>query len=195
MRYPFITELRFSQIQNPLIQIFHRISKIVYCDTDVVNLFDRNHGVATPETFDYRQEIGKVVSSVSIADEEEENIAFSVWIIMPAVSRNECFSAQGNLERVQVFGELSAIDRMELIDSNRYGFVPGKIAFDDVVNDALWNEFKHPRHEEFEEPTRWSLLNAFTETAKKYSPARADQCYRSLTRLFGLDGNLAKLWK
>ena len=100
-------------------------------------MFDRNHGVATPETFDYRQEIGKVVSSVSIADEEEENIAFSVWIIMPAVSRNECFSAQGNLERVQVFGELSAIDRMELIDSNRYGFVPGKIAFDDVVNDAL----------------------------------------------------------
>ena len=90
-----------------------------------------------PKSFDYRQEIGKVVSSVSIADEEEENIAFSVWIIMPAVSRNECFSAQGDLERVQVFGELSAIDRMELIDSSRYEFVPGKIAFDDVVNDAL----------------------------------------------------------
>ena len=42
---------------------------------------------------------------------------------------------------------------------------------------------------------RWSLLNAFTETAKKYSPARADQCYRSLTRLFGLDGQPAELWK
>ena len=51
------------------------------------------------------------------------------------------------------------------------------------------------RHEEFAEPTRWSLLNAFTETAKKYSPARADQCYRSLTRLFGLDGKPAELWK
>ena len=37
---------------------------------------------------------------------------------MLAVSRNECFSAQGNLERVQVFGELSAIDRMELIDAS-----------------------------------------------------------------------------
>ena len=59
---------------------------------------------------------------------------------------------------------------------------------------TVWNEFKHPRHEEFAEPTRWSLLNAFTETAKKYSPARADQCYRSLTRLFGLDGNPAELW-
>ena len=97
-----------------------------------------------PKSFDYRQEIGKVVSSISIADEEEEDIAFSVWIIMPAVSRDECFSAQGDLERVQVFGELSAIDRMEPIDSNRYGFVPGKIAFDDVVDDALqWMGFSH----------------------------------------------------
>ena len=60
---------------------------------------------------------------------------------------------------------------------------------------SVWKEFKHPRHEEFAEPTRWSLLNAFTETAKKYSPARADQCYRSLTRLFGLDGKPAELWK
>ena len=60
---------------------------------------------------------------------------------------------------------------------------------------TVWKEFKQPRHEEFAEPTRWSLLNAFTETAKKYSPARADQCYRSLTRLFGLDGKPAELWK
>ena len=64
---------------------------------------------------------------------------------------------------------------------------------------SVWKEFKHPRHEEFAEPTRWSLLNAFTETAKKYSPARADQCYRSLTRLFGLDGQPGKkellLWR
>ena len=56
---------------------------------------------------------------------------------MPAISRDECFSAQSNIERVQVFGELSAIDRMELIDSNRYGFIPGKIAFDDAGDNAL----------------------------------------------------------
>lgn len=87
-----------------------------------------------PKSPDYRQEIGKVVSSISIADEEEEDIAFSVWIIMPAVSRNECLSVQGDLERVQVFGELASVYRMEPIDSNRYGFVPGKITFDDVVN-------------------------------------------------------------
>ena len=97
-----------------------------------------------PESLDYRQEIGKVVSSVSIANEKEEDVAFSVWIIMPAVSRDECFPIQRDLKRVQVFGELSAIDRMEPIDSNRYGFVPGKITFDDVVDDALqWMRFSH----------------------------------------------------
>lgn len=60
---------------------------------------------------------------------------------------------------------------------------------------TVWKEFKNPRHDEFADPTRWSLLNAFTETAKKYSPARADQCYRSLTRLFGLDGKPSVLWE
>lgn len=63
----------------------------------------------------------------------------------------------------------------------------------DILN--VWKEFKEPKHEEFAEPTRWSLLNAFTEIAKKYSPARADLCYRGLTRLFGLDGWEAILWR
>ena len=67
-----------------------------------------------------------------------------------------------------------------------------------VINSSdilpVWKEFKEPRHEEFAEPTRWSLLNAFTENAKKYSPARADVCHRNLTRLFGLDGRQALLW-
>ena len=63
----------------------------------------------------------------------------------------------------------------------------------DIV--PVFREFKQPSHAEFEEPTRWSLLNAFTENAKKYSPARADVCHRGLTRLFGLDGNPPTLWK
>lgn len=63
----------------------------------------------------------------------------------------------------------------------------------DIV--PVFQEFKQPSHPEFEEPTRWSLLNAFTENAKKYSPARADVCHRGLTRLFGLDGNPPTLWK
>ncbi len=59
----------------------------------------------------------------------------------------------------------------------------------------VWREFKQPRHRDFAEPTRWSLLNAFTETAKKYTPARFDLCQRQLTRLFGLDGKPALLWE
>jgi len=63
----------------------------------------------------------------------------------------------------------------------------------DIV--PIFREFQKPRHDEFAEPTRWSLLNAFTEHAKKYSPGRADVCYRGLTRLFGLDGNRPELWR
>ena len=63
---------------------------------------------------------------------------------MPAVSRDECFPVQRDLKRVQVFGELASVYRMEPIDSNRYGFVFGKIAFDNVVDDALqWMRFSH----------------------------------------------------
>jgi len=58
----------------------------------------------------------------------------------------------------------------------------------------VFREFKHPRHLDFSEPTGWSLLNAFTETAKKYTPGRSDICHRTLTRLFGLDGKPATLW-
>lgn len=63
----------------------------------------------------------------------------------------------------------------------------------DIV--PILREFQKPCHEEFAEPTRWSLLNAFTEHAKKYGPGRADICHRGLTRLFGLDGNRPELWR
>ena len=48
----------------------------------------------------------------------------------------------------------------------------GAINSSDVV--PVFKEFKTPQHEEFAEPTRWSLLNAFTETIKKYTPQRVD---------------------
>ena len=35
------------------------------------------------------------------------------------------------------------------------------------------------------------LMNALTETIKKYSPQRVDHCYLALNRAFGLDGRKA----
>ena len=58
----------------------------------------------------------------------------------------------------------------------------------------VFHEFKKPSHEEFQEPTRWSLLNAFTETVKKYTPQRVDHSYLALNRAFGLDGREAALF-
>ncbi len=52
---------------------------------------------------------------------------------------------------------------------------------------AVLNEFRKPKHEEFQDRTRWSLLNAFTEIAKKYSPPRFDLCQRKLSNIFQLD--------
>ncbi|OGV48885.1 MAG: hypothetical protein A2017_00365 [Lentisphaerae bacterium GWF2_44_16] len=47
--------------------------------------------------------------------------------------------------------------------------------------------FREPQHEEFKPCNMWGLYNSFTETAKKYSPPRADFAYRKLAGLFGLD--------
>ena len=58
----------------------------------------------------------------------------------------------------------------------------------------VFNEFKKPSHVEFKEPTRWSLMNALTETVKKYSPQRVDHSYLALNRAFGLDGRKAALF-
>ena len=57
-----------------------------------------------------------------------------------------------------------------------------------------FREFKSPSHEEFAEPTRWSLLNSITEIIKKYSPQRVDHSYLALNRAFGLDGRIAELF-
>jgi hypothetical protein len=67
-----------------------------------------------------------------------------------------------------------------------------------VINSSdilpVYREFKRPSHKEFKVPTRWSLLNAFTETVKKYSPQRVDHSYLALNRAFGLDGRKAELF-
>ena len=67
-----------------------------------------------------------------------------------------------------------------------------------VINSSdilpVYREYKQPSHDEFREPTRWSLLNAFTETVKKYPPQRVDHSYLALNRAFGLDGRQAALF-
>ncbi len=54
----------------------------------------------------------------------------------------------------------------------------------DIV--PVLNEYEEPQHDEFLERNRWSLYNAFTEVAKKYSPTKADKCYRGLSQMFAL---------
>ena len=67
-----------------------------------------------------------------------------------------------------------------------------------VINSSdilpVYREYKQPSHEEFREPTRWSLLNAFTETVKKYPTQRMDHSYLALNRAFGLDGREAAIF-
>ena len=67
-----------------------------------------------------------------------------------------------------------------------------------VINSSdilpVYREFKSPSYAEFKEPTRWSLLNAFTETVKKYPTQRVDHSYLALNRAFGLDGRPAALF-
>jgi hypothetical protein len=60
----------------------------------------------------------------------------------------------------------------------------GVINSSDII--PVLNEYRTPQQEEFSERNRWSLYNSFTEIAKKYTPARADACYRRLGRLFNL---------
>jgi len=67
-----------------------------------------------------------------------------------------------------------------------------------VINSSdilpVYREYKQPSHDEFREPTRWSLLNAFTEIVKKYPTQRMDHSYLALNRGFGLDGRAASIF-
>jgi hypothetical protein len=77
--------------------------------------------------------------------------------------------------------------RCLVVKAAEYGAIPSC----DIL--PVFNEYRHPRHSEFNSRTRWSLLNAFTEIAHKYPPSRHDVCHRKLPRLFGLDGQPALL--
>ncbi|MBQ4480491.1 MAG: DUF932 domain-containing protein [Victivallales bacterium] len=75
--------------------------------------------------------------------------------------------------------------RIFIVKAAEYGAIPSC----DIL--AVFSEYLEPRHKEFRERSQRSLLNAFTEIAHKYKPARFDICNRRLTRLFALDGQPA----
>ena len=75
--------------------------------------------------------------------------------------------------------------RIFIVKAAEYGAIPSC----DIL--SVFNEYLKPRHDEFRERSMWSLMNAFTEIAHKYKPARFDVCNRKLTRLFALDGQPA----
>ena len=75
--------------------------------------------------------------------------------------------------------------RIFIVKAAEYGAIPSC----DIL--AVFHEYLEPRHNEFRERSMWSLMNAFTEIAHKYKPARFDICNRKLTRLFALDGQSA----
>lgn len=47
--------------------------------------------------------------------------------------------------------------------------------------------YREPPHAEFKPKTMWSLYNSFTERVKVYSPAKADETYRGLAKIFELN--------
>lgn len=98
------------------------------------------------------------------------------------------FTLELEADNLKLYDVTPDAARIAAVQAAEQGAIPSS----DILQ--VLNEFKHPRHEEFTMPSRWSFLNAFTEVSKKYSPARTDVCQRKLTRLFGLDGQPSMLW-
>jgi hypothetical protein len=95
---------------------------------------------------------------------------------------------EGSFIRIERNADSLKLQAITIDDARRMIVVAAEakaIPSQDIL--AVLNEFRKPRHEEFSEPTRWSLLNAFTEIAKKYSPPRFDLCQRKLSTIFQLD--------
>jgi len=100
-----------------------------------------------------------------------DNLAFQYQVLEARVVEMKSTALSQNQARVMIVkaAEIKAIPSCDIL--------------------SVFQEFRKPRHEEFAKPTMWSLYNSFTETAKKYTPARADICYRKLATAFGLDRN------
>jgi hypothetical protein len=101
---------------------------------------------------------------------------------------DEFLTLEAAAEKLKCYEVMLDDARVSAVKAAEVGAIPSC----DILE--VLNEFGHPTHKEFADPTRWSFLNAFTEVSKKYSPARTDVCQRKLTRLFGLDGKPSILW-
>lgn len=86
---------------------------------------------------------------------------------------------QKNLQRLKLEGLSEDEARLIVFGAAEKGM----IASSEVL--PIWSEFLEPSHPEFAEPTRFNLLMAFTENAKRYtSNAKAESVYRRLGHLF-----------
>ncbi len=99
--------------------------------------------------------------------------------------------AFGNLEQQFIRLEMNVgLLKSKPVSLNEARIIAVRAAEHDVIPSSdivpVLKEFQEPCHEEFSDRNRWSLYNCFTEVAKKYTPCRADKCYRGLADLFKL---------
>jgi hypothetical protein len=150
---------------------------------------------------------------VGIRNGNDKTLAFGVAIgVQVLVCDNRCFSGERVFHRrhtsnFEVEGVVqSAFEGMDVrFDTfeNRLNTLKGeRISHDDAVLlivkvaeeggvpgshvMSILQEFTNPRHSEFSEPTKWNLLNAFTEISKRYRQGRYRTFQRTLAEAFQL---------
>jgi hypothetical protein len=88
---------------------------------------------------------------------------------------------QKNLDRLKMEGLSEDEARLMVFGAAENGIISSS----EVM--PIWEEFQQPTYQEFAEQTRFNLLMAFTENAKRYnSNAKAESVYRKLGHLFAI---------
>ncbi|MBW4622372.1 MAG: hypothetical protein KME17_23830 [Cyanosarcina radialis HA8281-LM2] len=88
---------------------------------------------------------------------------------------------QTNLERLKIQGLSEDKARLIVFEAAENSIITSS----EIL--PIWSEFTEPQHEEFREPTKFNLLMAFTENAKRYhSNTKAESVYRRLGKLFAI---------
>lgn len=84
-----------------------------------------------------------------------------------------------NLERLKMEGLTEDEAKLVIFQSAQdHIIVPSE-----VLN--IWQEYKKPTYTEFQAPTKFNLLMAFTEQAKNYAVAKLDKLHQKLPALLG----------